>query len=180
MANILNYKIEDQLSNALLYDSNRTIVYRAVDQDNNKPVILKHLNQEFPTSQELARFRREFAVTRKLKGSGIVKVLDLEKYKNSLMLVLEDFGGDSLAVLKETVNLDIQQFLELAIGITEAVGQIHKQHIIHKDINPANIVWNRATGQVKIIDFGISTELSSISSSGVRDLPHFGQKVASS
>ncbi|OQY11140.1 MAG: hypothetical protein B6I31_05455 [Desulfobacteraceae bacterium 4572_19] len=32
--------------------------------------------------------------------------------------------------------------------------------ILHKDINPSNIVWNRATGEVKIIDFGISTELS--------------------
>ena len=47
----------------------------------------------------------------------------------------------------------------VAIKIAEILGQIHQQHVIHKDVNPSNIILNRATGQVKIIDFGISTAL---------------------
>lgn len=43
---------------------------------------------------------------------------------------------------------------------TDILGRIHQQQIMHKDINPTNIVWNPETHQVKIIDFGISTELS--------------------
>ncbi len=44
--------------------------------------------------------------------------------------------------------------------IADLLGAIHAGNIIHKDINPSNIVYNPTTGQVKIIDFGISTVLS--------------------
>ena len=37
---------------------------------------------------------------------------------------------------------------------------MHQQHVIHKDVNPSNIVWNPQTGQIKLIDFGISTALT--------------------
>ncbi|MBK8399293.1 MAG: protein kinase [Leptospiraceae bacterium] len=53
----------------------------------------------------------------------------------------------------------VDQFLPIAIRMAEIVAHIHSK-IIHKDINPSNIVWNSNTNQVKIIDFGISSELS--------------------
>lgn len=49
-------------------------------------------------------------------------------------------------------------FLRLAIDLTDILGSIHAANIIHKDINPGNIVFNPATGVVKIIDFGIATQ----------------------
>ena len=49
---------------------------------------------------------------------------------------------------------------ELAQKIVNALFDIHQQHIIHKDINPSNLIWNPLTHQLKVIDFGISTELS--------------------
>ncbi len=58
------------------------------------------------------------------------------------------------------VGEQIQEFLCLAIKITETLGQIHAANIIHKDINPSNIVLNRETKEVKIIDFGLSTILT--------------------
>lgn len=69
-------------------------------------------------------------------------------------------GGDSLQRLKLAGMLDLDSFIQLAITITEILGQIHQRHIIHKDVNPANIVLNPSTHQVKIIDFSISTVLS--------------------
>jgi predicted ATPase/signal transduction histidine kinase/DNA-binding response OmpR family regulator len=54
----------------------------------------------------------------------------------------------------------LAQFLSLAIKITEILGRIHAANVIHKDINPGNIVLNPNTGVVKIIDFGISTQLT--------------------
>jgi serine/threonine protein kinase len=57
-------------------------------------------------------------------------------------------------------QLALADFLTLAIRVTDVLGQVHQQHIIHKDVNPANIVCNLATGQVKLIDFGIATLLS--------------------
>ncbi|MEP0873779.1 AAA family ATPase [Trichocoleus desertorum AS-A10] len=48
----------------------------------------------------------------------------------------------------------------MAIAITDTLGKIHAAHVIHKDINPGNIVFNPRTGVVKIIDFGIATRFS--------------------
>src|ERR687886_2629399 len=57
-------------------------------------------------------------------------------------------------------SFTLEEFLEIAIASTEILGQIHRANIIHKDINPSNIVYNPQTKQLKIIDFGISTQLT--------------------
>jgi serine/threonine protein kinase len=56
--------------------------------------------------------------------------------------------------------LPLPEFLNIAIKIAQSLADIHNSNIIHKDINPSNIVYNPETEQVKIIDFGISTQLS--------------------
>ena len=50
--------------------------------------------------------------------------------------------------------------MTLAIQMTRSLGEIHRQNIVHKDINPSNIVWNARTGQLKIIDFGVAMMLA--------------------
>ena len=50
--------------------------------------------------------------------------------------------------------------LTIALNTTACLRQIHAANVIHKDINPSNIVYNPATGRLKIIDFGISSELA--------------------
>ncbi len=56
--------------------------------------------------------------------------------------------------------MPLAEFLRLAIAITEILGRIHAANIIHKDINPSNIVLNLDTGVVKFINFGIATQFS--------------------
>ena len=73
---------------------------------------------------------------------------------------LEDFGGQSLDRLIQTRQFTLTEFLSLAIEVIDILGQLHQQHVIHKDINPSNIVLNWTTTQIKLIDFGISTALT--------------------
>ena len=91
---------------------------------------------------------------------SVVKAYDLQRHENSLVMLLEDFGGQSLKLLLSQGKLNLENFLTIAIKTTESLAAIHKANIIHKDINPSNIVYNPQTGQLKIIDFGISTRLS--------------------
>ncbi|MHC0068314.1 AAA family ATPase, partial [Nostoc sp. UIC 10890] len=56
--------------------------------------------------------------------------------------------------------MPLSTFLGLAISLTDILGKIHAANIIHKDINPGNIVFNLDTGVVKIIDFGIATQFN--------------------
>ncbi len=144
---------------AQIYESSNSLVYRAIRESDHEPVILKVLKQDYPTPQELVRYRTEYQITQSLHLAGVPKVYDLQKYQNTLVIVLEDFGGESLKIWMHQSRFSIREFLESAIAATEILGQIHSSNIIHKDINPFNIVLNRNTGNLKIIDFGISTQL---------------------
>ncbi|MEG4803655.1 AAA family ATPase [Microcoleus sp. ARI1-B5] len=145
---------------AVLYESVNSLVYRAIREANNQPIILKLLKESYPTPQELLRYRTEYRITQELKEAGVVRVYDLQKYQNTLVMFVEDFGGESLTIWMQQRKFSLKEFLEIAIATTEILGQIHRANIIHKDINPSNIVFNPATGQLKIIDFGISTQLT--------------------
>jgi len=144
----------------LLYESANSLVYRAIREADNQPIILKLLKESYPTPQELVRYRTEYRITRELKDAGVVRVYDLQKYQNSLVMFVEDFGGESLTIWMQQRSFTLEEFLLLAIATTEILRQIHSANIIHKDINPSNIVYNPETGQLKIIDFGISTQLT--------------------
>ncbi|MEG4348143.1 AAA family ATPase [Microcoleus sp. LAD1_D3] len=144
----------------LLYESANSLVYRAIREADNQPIILKMLKESYPTPQELARYRTEYRIIQELKEPGVVQVYDLQKYQNSLVMFVEDFGGESLTIWMQQRKFTIEEFLQIAIATTETLGQIHRANIIHKDINPSNIVYNAETKQLKIIDFGISTQLT--------------------
>ncbi|MBD1827876.1 AAA family ATPase [Microcoleus vaginatus GB1-A2] len=143
----------------LLYESANSLVYRAIRKADNQRIILKLLKESYPTPQELVRYRTEYRITQELKEAGVVRVYDLQKYQNSLVMFVEDFGGESLKIWMQQRSFTLEECLLLAIATTETLGQIHSANIIHKDINPSNIVFNPATGQIKLIDFGISTQL---------------------
>ncbi|MEQ9484526.1 trifunctional serine/threonine-protein kinase/ATP-binding protein/sensor histidine kinase [Coleofasciculus sp. F4-SAH-05] len=157
---IANYRILSQL-----YESANTLVYRGIQEGEHKPVILKLLKQDYPTPQELTRYRQEYEITHNLTIDSVVKAYTIQPYQRTLVIILEDFGGESLKQwmsqpTKLSSPLPLRDFLNIAIKIAEILAQIHAVHVIHKDINPSNIVFNPETGQLKIIDFGISTQLT--------------------
>jgi len=157
MINIPNYQITQQI-----YESTNSLIYRALRNEDNQAVIFKVLKEDYPTPEELTRYRLEYEIIRSLADlEGIVKAYSLEKHQNTLVICLEDFGGKSLKMcLEEGRRFNLDELLTLAIHATEILGQIHRQNIIHKDINPSNIILNPTIGLLKIIDFGISTQFS--------------------
>ncbi|MBF0302300.1 MAG: serine/threonine protein kinase, partial [Desulfamplus sp.] len=72
---------------------------------------------------------------------------------------MEDFEGQSLDSLITANKLDITDFLELAIQMAEALSALHRQNVIHKSINPFNILWNPQIGKIKLTGFGLATSL---------------------
>jgi PAS domain S-box-containing protein len=140
-----------------IYESANSIVYRSVGNLGDRPTIIKVLKSGCPTPKELTRYKQEYAIVRSLQLEGIVRAYGLQKHQNTLVMFLEDFGGESLQILLASRKFTLAEFLDLAIKIAGNLSQIHAAKIVHKDLNPANIIYNSATGQVKIIDFGIST-----------------------
>jgi serine/threonine protein kinase len=142
-----------------IYESFNSEVYRAIRSSDERPVILKVLKQEYPTAQELTRYKQEYKTICSLKFDGAIAAYGLEPYGRTLVIILEDFGARSLKKWIEEKPLTLQEFLSIGIQIADNLAKIHAARIIHKDINPANIVFNPTTGQLKIIDFGIATIL---------------------
>lgn len=154
MASFSGYEIAEKL-----YESTDSLVFRARRVADSQPVILKMLKELYPSPEKIAWFRREYEVTKNLQLAGVVKVLNLEHDHTCWAIVLEDFGGESLAQLMPKQQFTLTKLLGIFIQIVEILSEVHQQNTIHKDINPSNIVLNPATHQLKLIDFGISTVL---------------------
>ena len=155
MISVAGYEIT-----ATVHESPRTLVYRATRAKDQAPVILKVLNREYPTPEDVAGFKREYAITRRLNFDGVIKAYSLEKSGHWLVICLEDCGGEALAKVLTSRKLSLPEFLQAAIRLTAILGKIHQHQIMHRDLNPSNIIWNPATDVLKIIDFGIAVPLS--------------------
>lgn len=150
-----NYKMLNKI-----YESTRSLVYRAQRVgDQPCPVILKVLKEDYPSPDNITRYYQEYEIVRKLDIPEVVKVYALEKFQNTLVIVLEDFNGKSLKQYLQRKRLTLEEFLTLAIEITKALGKIHAANIIHKDINPTNILIDPANRHIKLNDFGIASLL---------------------
>lgn len=145
----------------VIYDDTTTCVYRASRESEETSVIIKTLKAEYPTLEQLTQLKHEYQILQTLDIEGIVKPLALETYQNGLALILSDVGGESLKNFITKRNFDLSNFLQIAIQLSSTLAQLHQNNIIHKDIKPQNILINAKTGQVKIIDFSISSRLSS-------------------
>ncbi|MEH2072103.1 MAG: PAS domain S-box protein [Nostoc sp.] len=147
-----------------IYESSATLVYRGIRERENCAVIAKVLKHDYPSSCELTRYRQEYEITRSFNIEGVVKAYSQQDYQRTLVILLEDFGGESLEYWMRQQSdfcpMPLSIFLDVAIAITDTLGRIHAANVIHKDINPGNIVFNPNTGVVKIIDFGIATRFS--------------------
>lgn len=143
-----------------LHEGVKTTIYRAHQDTQQVTFILKVLNPEFSSLEEIARFKHEYQITRDLSLNGIAGARDLIKHEGCFTLVLDDFGGDSLQVFLQQNRLYAIEFLEIAIQLATVLHDLHECSVIHKDIKPSNIILNPNTGQVKLTDFSIATRLA--------------------
>ncbi|WP_341528421.1 AAA family ATPase [Nostoc sp. UHCC 0302] len=147
-----------------IYESSNSLVYRGI-RDDGVAIVVKILKLDYPSPQELTRYRQEYKIIRFLNLEGVVKAYSQQDYQRTLAILLEDFGGESLEQWMHKrpdifCPMPLSTFLDLAIAICDILGRIHAANVIHKDINPGNIVLNLDTGVVKIIDFGIATQFN--------------------
>ena len=155
MIDIPEFQVEEKI-----YESVRSVVYRAKQIEGDRPVILKTLKDEYPDPQEILRYRREFETIRHLNVSGIPQPIGLQRVSNRLILITEDIGGQDLKKLLKTHTFTLRQLLKMAVDTICVLGEIHAANLIHGDIKPSNIVFNPQTNHLQIIDFGSSRTLS--------------------
>jgi predicted ATPase/signal transduction histidine kinase/ActR/RegA family two-component response regulator len=106
----------------------------------------------------LTRLEHEYALREDLDAGWAARPIEISSHRNRLALVLEDPGGRLLERLLGA-PLGIAEFLRIAISLAGALHQTHGRGLIHKDIRPANILVDAASGNVWLTGFGIASRL---------------------
>jgi diguanylate cyclase (GGDEF)-like protein len=145
----------------LSQQSGQFSLYKGIRNADKKPVVLKVCQSDRSASlSDIVALQHEYEILKQLNLSSVVRVYDLIKTHDRLVLVLEDIGGISLQQYLSNGRVSITEFLKIAIQLVDAIGELHLQNIIHKDINPNNILINPVNFTIKLADFGISSVLS--------------------
>ena len=135
-------------------------VYRARDTKLARDVAIKVLPAHLADDPErLARMQREAQLLAALNHPNIAAIYGLEDADGVTFLAMELAEGQTLAQKLSTGALGIDEALEIALQIAEALESAHEAGIVHRDLKPANVqvaTEGAATGQVKVLDFGLA------------------------
>jgi len=113
---------------------------------------------EHPVPAILERLEHQYALRDELDSDWAARPLTLVRREGRPLLILQDPGGEPLDRLLGQ-PMELTRFLRLACGLAVALGKLHQQALIHKDIKPANILVDSARGAVWLTGFGIASRL---------------------
>ena len=131
-------------------------VYRARDGKLGRDVAIKVLPEEFAENEErLARFKREAKVLASLNHPNIASIYGLEQSGNIHYLVLELVPGETLAERISRGPIPLEEALDIATQMAEALEEAHEQGIVHRDLKPANVKQTE-DGKIKVLDYGLA------------------------
>jgi serine/threonine protein kinase len=135
-------------------------VYRARDRRLGREVAIKILPEAFASDRDrMARFQREAHVLASLNHPHIAAIYGLEESDTTRALVLELVEGPTLQERIASGALPLDDALEIAKQIAEALEYAHEHGIVHRDLKPANIKLTK-DGAVRVLDFGLAKALS--------------------
>ena len=141
-------------------------VYRAKDTKLGREVAIKILPAEVAKDPErLARFQREAHLLASLNHPNVAAIHGLEEVDGTPFLALELVDGEDLRQRLEREALPVDEALEIARQIAEALEEAHGKGIVHRDLKPANVKVT-PEGKVKVLDFGLAKAYEGDASSG--------------
>lgn len=151
------YEIIDRVGSGGMAD-----VYNGKDLRLNRNVAIKILKQEYSNDAKfVSKFRAEAQSVAGLSHPNVVNVYDVGEDDNLYYIVMELVEGITLKkFIEKKGKLEINEAIGIGIQIAQGIEEAHKNHIIHRDIKPQNIIISRE-GKVKVTDFGIAKAATS-------------------
>src|SRR5690348_4971517 len=145
-------------------------IFRATDSALGRPVAIKLLDPRFAQDERVrARFKREALAVARLSGSPhIVTIYDVGEWRGRPFIVMEYLAGGSVEEhLEQDGPPPLGDALDLLEQAAQALDAAHREGIVHRDVKPANLLFDRH-GRVHVADFGIASAagLASLTQTG--------------
>ena len=141
----------------------RAVVYRCEGADGRR-VVAKCVPLHTSEAAARARLLHERDILKLTQGvgaaAGLPELIECVETEPWLALIVADVGGYSLSVQRAPTPLTLREIVHIGHAVAQTLVILHEASVIHKDINPNNIVYNRQNGAVQLIDFGISSQLA--------------------
>ncbi|MGD6895877.1 AAA family ATPase [Bacillus infantis] len=138
-------------------------------------VLIKTYKNDVLSDMEIAALVHEYQLTKEMEEDSILKAEELIIHLKKPYLVCKYFPCITLSELS-IKNADLTEMLDISAKLAGAILQVHQQHIIHKSVNPGNILFNPVDGRIKITGFGQSTLLKeehpSLNAASLANLAH--------
>ncbi|MGH9811936.1 MAG: protein kinase domain-containing protein [Candidatus Acidiferrales bacterium] len=158
-----HYRVTEKLG-----EGGMGVVYRAEDTKLGREVALKILSERLThDATRLARFEREARLLASLNHPNIAAIYGFEEANGQRFLVLELVEGEDLAQRLKRGTLPLDDTLDVARQVCDALEAAHERGVIHRDLKPANVKVTPG-GKVKVLDFGLAKAIAG--DSDARDL----------
>ncbi|MDX1957016.1 MAG: AAA family ATPase, partial [Leptospiraceae bacterium] len=154
MITLREYELKEIIS-----ESAERIIQRGVRQKDGKKVVIKSI-RDTSDIKSVSRILHEYELLTSITSEGILKPIALENREGMTAILFEDTDGVSLKHHSSKNNLSLVEILGIGIQLSQTLGEMHTQNVIHKDIKPDNIIINSTQNQIHLIDFGISSRIN--------------------
>jgi PAS domain S-box-containing protein len=136
-----------------IYESASTLVSRTLWRGHS--AIKKALKPSAQTPNAAARYQHEFTINQSLTSAYVCRALGMDD--RGMAIFFEDHQGDSLRAAIAQGDLSADERIDIAIEVTRALQSVHDEGVIHRDLNPGNILLVQQPMAVYLIDFGLAT-----------------------
>ena len=156
---LLHYRLIEKIG-----EGGMGVVWKAQDTTLNREVAIKILPAAFAEDADRrGRFEREARLLAALNHPGIAGIYGLHEVQTSEgpvhFIAMEFVPGEDLAQRLKRGPLPIEDALDVARQVAEALETAHEQGVIHRDLKPANIT-RTPDGQIKVLDLGLAKALA--------------------
>lgn len=134
-------------------------LYLRTGVDTKKKFLVKKTGLVEEVHSHNAALYNEFEILKDLRINGLRKAIAIEAGPDGPELILEYCEGLPINKAFNQIKGNLKLFLKAAVKITKILEEVHHNKIIHRDINPSNILYHPDTGLIHLIDFGISSKL---------------------
>ena len=142
-------------------------VYRAFDPDLDREIAIKILHRSIDDSLLKERLLKEGRALAKVRHSNVVSVFGVESYVDHVGLCMEFIRGETLETEIQTRGtFSESQTVEVGKAICQALSAVHRAGFVHRDVKARNIMRERDTGRIVLMDFGTGREIDQELTSG--------------